>query len=302
MARGRTAMPRERGERTMKDYEITLVSPRGSLTVSPRAVCKLVCGGLSGFDSTGFDVRVTPFASLAGGLATRRRFASRELSIKFEIDAVGAEADAIRRRIVSMMDPRTDAELHVKLGGASRMITVIPNECADIERATLHDKALVTLRFIAPSVFFTAEAGTKVRFRETSPLLTFPMNLMSGAGTASGYYRVSDGASVRNRGDGECGILATIRAVGGAVMHPGIRMGEKFIRVDEVLEDGDELVIDTRPRMKRVTVNGERVFTFDRESEFFSLPEGEERLCITADSGGEFMEAEVEFSELYFGA
>ena len=85
-------------------------------------------------------------------------------------------------------------------------------------------------------------------------------------------------------------------------MNPGIRLGEKFVRLNATLFDGDEVVIDTRPKMKRVSVNGRRVFTFDRDSEFFSLPAGENRLCITADSGGEFMDAEIEFHEVYFGA
>jgi len=125
---------------------------------------------------------------------------------------------------------------------------------------------------------------------------------MSGAGTASGYYRVSDSADITNRGDGECGIVAKIRALGGSVLNPGIRLGEKFVRAEATLADGDELVIDTRPRVKRVLVNGERVFCFDRDSVFFSLPEGENKLSVTADSGGEFIEAEVEFHEVYFGA
>jgi hypothetical protein len=286
----------------MKNYEIKLTSARGSFTISPRSACKLVAGGLSGFDSSGFDVSVSPFAALQGGVATRRRFATRELSLTFEIDAVGDEADAIRRDIVSMMDPREDIELCVNLGGACRKITVIPYGRADFSRATLCDRVLVTLRFVAPAVFFTDEAGKRVRFHEVAPLFTFPMNFISGAGTVTGFYRVSDGADVTNRGDGECGIVAKIRASGGSVVNPGIRLGEKFVRLNAVLSDGDEVVIDTRPKMKRVSVNGRRVFTFDRDSEFFSLPAGENRLCITADSGGEFMDAEIEFHEVYFGA
>lgn len=286
----------------MKDYEIKLSCARGSLTVSPRSACKLIAGGLSGFDSSGFDVSVSPYAALQGGEVTRRRFATRELSITFEIDAVDGEADSIRRGIVSMMDPREDMEMCVTLDGVTRRITVIPYGKADFSRATLYECVLVTLRFISPTVFFTDGAGKRIRFHEVAPLYTFPMNFISGAGTVTGYYRVSDGADITNRGDGECGIVAKIRASGGSVENPGIRLGEKFVRVNSTLSDGDEVEIDTRPKLKRVCINGNRVFTFDRDSEFFSLPQGENRLSITADSGGEFIDAEILFHEVYFGA
>ncbi len=270
--------------------------------MSPKSVCKLIAGGLSGFDSSGFDVQISPFATLQGGAVTRRRFSVRELSVTFEIDAVGDEADAMRRRIVSMMDPREDIELRVTLGDAVRKITVIPYGKADFSRATLYDRVNVTLRFASPAVFFTDEAGKKLSFREVSPLFTFPMNFISGAGAVTGFYRMSDGVGVLNRGDGECGIITRIRMSGGTVVNPGIRLGEKFVKLNAELLSGDEVIIDTRPGMKRVLINGERVFTFDRDSEFFSLPMGESRLSVTADSGGEFMDAEVEFHEVYFGA
>ena len=233
---------------------------------------------------------------------TRRRFSVRELSVTFEIDAVGDEADAMRRRIVSMMDPRDDIELRVTLGDAVRKIAVIPYGKADFSRATLYDRVNVTLRFAAPAVFFWDEAGKKIRFREVSPLFTFPMNFMGGAGTVTGFYGMSDGVGAVNQGDGECGIVTRIRASGGTVVNPGIRLGGNFVKLNAELQSGDEAIIDTRPGMKRVLINGERVFNFDRDSEFFSLQMGESRLSVTADSGGEFMDAEVEFHEVYFGA
>ncbi len=285
----------------MSEYLIKLSSGGRSLEISPESVCRLLEGGLIGFDAAGFDVKVSSYAMLTGGSVNRRRFAERELGLLFEIAEKGERADAIRREIVSMLDPRLDTELEVTLFGVSRKISVIPCGEARFVRPTVDDCIEVELRFIAPEVFFSDTRSTVIKFRDAAPLLTFPMNFMAGAGTAAGLYRTADSTLARNRGDGECGIVARIRASGGEVVNPTVRCGEKFVKCNTVLADGDLLVIDTRARMKNIYLNGERFFLFDRDSEFFSLPAGDSDFSVTADSGGEFIVAEVEFTPVYYG-
>lgn len=285
----------------MTDYRIKLYSKDRVLEIASDTACKLLAGGLVGFDSTGFDVKVGSYAVISGGTVTKRRFAERELKIKFEIGEVGDEGEGIRRKIISMMDPREDLRLEIELFGVAREIAVIPYGEAKFERESFADNITVTLSFIAPTVFFCDREMRLIRFREVASLFTFPMTFIKGAGTEVGIYRVSDTATAVNDGDGECGITLKLRASGGEVVSPGIKCGEKFIKTSLTLSDGDVLEIDTRPKMKNVTLNGERTFAFDRDSEFFSLPSGESVLSITADSGAEFIEAEVIFVPVYFG-
>ncbi len=285
----------------MTEYSVKLSSGDRVLEISPNSVCRLLEGGLIGFDTAGFDVKVNSYAMLTGGAVSRRRFAQRELGILFEIAERGARADSIRRGIVSMLDPRLDIELEVTLYGVSRKIGVIPFGEARFVRPTFDDYIEVELRFIAPDVFFGDTRSTVIKFRDAAPLLTFPMNFMAGAGTAAGLYRTTDTTLARNRGDGECGIVARILASGGEVINPTVRCGEKFVRCNTALADGEQLIIDTRSRMKNIYLNGERFFSFDRDSEFFSLPAGDSDFSVTADSGGEFIVAEVEFTPIYYG-
>ena len=243
-----------------RDYRLTLTDPVNgrTLAIAPEEDCRLVEGGLSGFGCTGFDVSVRSYAALDGGYAQKRRFAQRELAITFELG--GNDPDSLRRRVIALMNPAHDLELEVEALGVSRCLTVIPAEEAEFAGMGDPFPEEATLRFVAPSVFFRDAETKTVLFRDDVPLLTFPLNFMAGAGTASGFFRTSDSARTDNPGDGECGLAAHLRAVGGTVVNPGIRMGEKFVRCLLTLADGDELVIDTRARQKNILKNGRRIF------------------------------------------
>lgn len=285
----------------MSTYKIIYISGDHRLEIAPEAECRLVEDGLHGFDCTGFDVKIQPYAASHGGYAQTRRFAERELSLTFEIAAHGERAEEIRRKIISMTSPETDGTLDVTLFGVRRTIEVIPADEQEFVRGTFSDCIEVTLHFIAPLVFFRDYDGEFVRFRDAAPILTFPMNFMAGAGTVSGMYRTTDTVRAENPGDTECGIVAKIRAKNGSVVNPGLKCGDKFIRCPMTLEDGDELVIDTRRRRKNITKNGERCFTFERDSTFFSLPRGVTTLAVTCGSGGEYVECEIEYVPAYYG-
>ncbi len=280
-------------------YKIIFRSGENEIEISPDAECRLIENGFSGFSSTGFDVKVSSYASNVGGYAQRRRFAEREISLAFEI-VRGAE-DRVRRKLVSMMNPMKDCLLDVEMFGVRRLIDVIPYEEADFSRGTFYDSIEAVLRFIAPTVFFRDTDARKITFRDAAPMLTFPMNFMSGAGTVSGMYRTTDRTAADNPGDYECGLTAVIVASGGDVVNPGIKCGGKFVKCPLTLSDGDELVIDTRPKMKNIYKNGERCFTFDKNSVFFTLPAGKSDFSVICDSGGEYIDAYIEFTPLYFG-
>jgi len=285
----------------VNSYKIIYTSGGQRLEIAPDGACRLVEDGLHGFDCTGFDVKISSYAASHGGYARTRRFAERELSLTFEIAAIGEERERIRRKIISMMSPEADGELDVTLFGVHRTIEVIPADEQEFVRASFSDWVEVTLHFIAPQVFFRDYDSRIVRFRDASPMLTFPMNFMAGAGTVSGMYRTTDSTSAENPGDTSCGILAKIRAAGGDVVNPGLRCGDRFIRCPLTLSAGDELIIDTRPRRKNITLNGVRCFTFERDSTFFSLPKGVTQLSVTCDSGGEYVDCEIEYVPAYYG-
>lgn len=280
-------------------YKITLIRGDKSLEISPESHAHLTEGGLRGFDAAGFDVSVSSYASRAGGYAQKRRFAERELSLAFEADR--AADSMLRRQITSMLDPAADIELYIELGEVSRKITVIPCDEPIFSRPTFSDLTEITLYFVAPSVFFESAAASSLNLHDCAPLLTFPMNFTSEAGLTAGIHRTYGSGTVNNPGDGECGAVITISAIGGNVVHPSVSLGDKFISCPIEVSDGSTLVIDTRTGRKNITLDGERCFVFDKQSSFFSLPIGDSTVSVTSDSGGEFMNAKLEFYPIFFG-
>lgn len=287
-----------------KTYRIVFTSGRDSLVISPESECRLIAGGLAGFDIPELELTTRPLACGNGGYIQRKRFAERELSLTFDIFAEDERAQELRRLIIRMMDPNAGSgqTIYAELFGVRREIDVVPSGEARFVRDTLYDRMEVTLEFTAPEVFFRdAEAGA-VQFRDPVKLFAFPLTFIKGAGTVSGIMRTAESASVYNPGDAPCGVVVTITADGGAVSCPGIRLSDgEFIKCPVTLADGEWITIDTRERHKNIIKNGERYFAFDRKSSFFSLPCGRSAVQVTCDSGGEYISATMRYVPLYFG-
>lgn len=282
----------------MTDYRIDVACGREILTISPESPLRLLSGGLIGLDSADFDVEIGSYADDHGGYVRRRRFAEREIIIKFEI----TENPGIwRRRIASVINPREDCAITVSLDGVCRRIEAVPTGRIVFESKGRDDFITVTLRFLAPDPFLKAESEKRITFEKRIPLLTFPMNFYPSGKQTVGYRVRADGGTVKNEGDAPCGVVITIRARGGEVKNPYARYGDKFVRVIATLSDGDELTIDTRKRKKGVYVNGERRMIFDWKSVFFSLETGENELEVGADQGKEYMTVQCEYTPVYFG-
>lgn len=284
-----------------KTYKIRLTSGVHTLELSPDAPCRLVAGGLIGFDCTGLDVKIRSYAARHGGYPERRRFAERELGLVFEIDADETETEDIRRRIVTMMNPAQTCEIDAEIYGTRRKIDVIPCGEAVFLRDTMYDRPEVSLEFVAPDVFFRAAEPVEVVFRDPVPLLTNPLSFFAGAGMTTGIFRTTSTAYLTNEGDADCGIVVEITADGGSILAPGISCGEEFVKCPVTLADGDTLVIDTRDRLKNIYLNGERYFSFDRHSTFFSLPAGDNTVTVICDEGEEYIRAKIAYVPLYFG-
>ncbi|MBR4959559.1 MAG: hypothetical protein IKY52_01540 [Clostridia bacterium] len=270
------------------------------LLISPgeKAHLRLLEEGLEGFGATELFVETEPYADGTGGHPVTRRFGERYMGITAEIHGIEGE---VRRRVCALMNPLHTLEMEVTLDGVTRCIDVIPCGKPEFRQVNFFTPTEVYLPFLAPDPFYRDARAVQVQFHQSLPLLTFPMNFLRGAGMTTGYYRTTDTAKVINPGDASCGFDAWLTASGGTVENPVLRMGDAFIRLQTVLTDGQEARIDTRPRQRNLWINGERRFTFHRDSNFFLLGVGENAVSIAADSGAEYLSARLAFTPLYYG-
>lgn len=283
-------------------YEIRLTDPdRGrTFLVSPVAGAhmRLLEDGLYGFGATELFVETEPYADGSGGHPVTRRFGVRHLSLTGEL--VGDEGE-LRRLLCSMMDPKQTLEMEVTLGNVTRCIGVIPCGRPRFHQANFYTPTEVYLPFVASDPFFREISPREVYFRNITPLLTFPMNFMTGAGLTPSLYRTTETATVVNPGDAVCGLLAELTAIGGTVVNPAICLGERYIRLQATLADGVMAQIDTRPRCKDLVIGGVRSFTFHRDSDFFLLEVGENVVQVRAESGIEYLSVRLSYTPLYYG-
>lgn len=289
---------------TNTHYEIRLSGKDVTLTASSSADADLhiLEEGLEGFGITALSVETKAYAGLPGGHPVSRRFGERYLAIHAEVNAASPEEEhAIRRRIIRLMNPLSEIEMRIRIHGVSRLITVIPHDTPKLAKDTLFSPLQVSLTFIAPDPFYRDAEELSFSFRQTVPLMAFPLNFMEETGMTTGYLRSTDTTEVYNPGDAACGMTAVLTADGGMVENPVLACGDRYIRLLTVLQDGDTAEIDTRPRRKNVLLNGERHFVFDRTSDFFLLEPGENKITVSADSGGEFLSVSLYCTPLYFG-
>lgn len=283
-------------------YGIRITDPDKGRTflVSPGAEAhmRLLEDGLYGFGTTELFVETEPYADGSGGHPVTRRFGARHLSLTGEFHG---DEEELRRLLCSMMDPRQTLEMEVTLGNVTRCIGVIPCGKPQFYRANFYTPPEVYLPFVAPDPFFRETAPREVYFRTTTPLLTFPMNFMAGAGVTPSLYRTTETATVVNPGDAACGLVAELSAIGGTVVHPALCLGERYIRLQTTLAEGQTAQVNTNPRCKDLVIGGVRSFTFQRDSDFFLLEVGENVVQVTADSGIEHLDVKLFYTPLYYG-
>ncbi len=221
------------------------------------------------------DVKLSSYAWGEGGYPTKRRYGERILTLEVEI--CGENPAETRRRLAAMMNPESGCVIDVTAEGVHRKISAIPYGDVKFTTHTFAGIVDCEMSFVAPGIFF------------------------EGAVETVGTDNASGGKTLVNGGDVPCGIVATISASGGSVVTPTISCGGKYVKCPVTLSDGDTLVIDTRERQKKITLNGSAYYGFDAGSTFFTIPVGTSVVKITAQSGSEYITSDVRFTPLYCG-
>lgn len=253
---------------------------------------------VSGLEAAEYKLTSSAESAFDGGYVSGARFGPRKITLELE---PAGDAETSRSALISALSPKNAGTLYVTRRSVTRKISFVPAS-AEFEQPNIFTPAKIKLTLLCPDPFFTDPEETLVSFRKTAPLLTFPFNSFAGAGISSGIWRISDTAKISNSGDAEIGIVCTIKASGGTVQNPSVMLeGSGYVKLYTVLEDGDEIAINTRRGEKSVTVNGEKRFIFDRRSVFFQLPPGDNTITVSADAGITYANASFSYLLRYNG-
>lgn len=285
----------------MNSYRIRLDGAGDSLTLSPYSLCRILDGGLVGFDYPKTEVRSEDTASRGGSVITRRIFSSRELELTFEVTDKSAFAD-VRDRISRIMSPKGDVEITTYLYGRRRFIKATPAMPPEFNVKNFHEKPTVRLKLVCTEPFFTEGSARRLSLPTAKGMFTFPLNLMDGAGGVMSFSDSGFRHRVYNSGDVACGFRVTVKAAYGKVTQPMIMLNGQRLQLLETMSIGDELVFDTRVGEKKITLNGTLKYSFSKNSRFFSLEPGENMITVQSTGDSANLIAEIAFTPLYLGA
>ena len=282
------------------DYKIRIRSAVGALTLSPRSVCRVLDGGLKGFDAPVGELTLKNAAAESGGYPVMRRIRSRDLSVTFEVTDAAA-VPYYRDLVMRMADPRADAEIETDMWGRTRKLSVIPDGTPEFTFQGNGGTMRVRMDFTACSPFFRGVAPVSESPASGVPLLSFPLTMLSGAGAVTGMTSGARVVRVNNPGDRECGFRLILQAAGGPVVKPMITCRGLYIRPFGTLNEGEELTVVTEPGNKGVFRDGLSV-GFYSDSTFFGLLPGENTVSVSASNGAGHAVVGIEFTPLYYGS
>lgn len=280
---------------------ITIVIKLGERSLEIRKGGSLRLNRITGVESPEYDVQAEEYSAMEGGYLSFLHVPSRLITMTFTVDN-RYETEERRAELIGFFAIDREGELKITRTGVTR---VIPCRCAAApvfdQENIRKDKLKVTVSLLCLFPYFSATVPVEIRFGTVLPLLSFPISFMAGAGVIFGRPEVTDNAILFNDGDVSAGLVMTVKAAGGTIVNPFFYLDNEFVRVLTALEDGDELVIDTRPGKKSIRINGENRLLFDRESTFFSVQPGTHTIRVGAESGAEYASATSEIAYLYNG-
>lgn len=200
-------------------------------------------------------------------------------------EAIRRAAMERARRLLCRTVSRREGFTLVCGGRSMRMTAAAAPDFASEAPLNGADAACFTLRCVsAEDGAFSGDEVTAV-CRGLLPSMTFPL-AFTGRTVFASLARTGT-THVENAGDLPCGFAAEITAAGGALTAVTLTLDGQSLTVRHPLEEGETLLIDTRVGQKDVRCGGVSVMEdVDRDSTFFSLAAGENRLDWESEGFG----------------
>lgn len=233
-----------------------------------------------------------------GAIITSRKIEPRDIIITGDIKK-NQNGDINRANLISFFNPKFDGVLRIKRNNTEKKIAYAVSDFQfSNKKMSEWQQFKIELECQDPYFESIDNFGKNIALitkQFAFPLAICPKKIM-------GFKTYNNNVLLLNDGDCETGCEIRIKAAGGKVTRPKVSLNDKFIAVNVELELGDELIINTKPRQKSISLNGVNVVNrIDRKSDFFSLGIGNNIMTYESDEGYQDMEIYVYFYKKYLG-
>lgn len=257
---------------------------------------------IEGIEASSYAINTIDSAQ-DGAIVTSEKVEPREITITGDIKKNQNETEN-REKLIRFFNPKTTGELYITRNDKERKIQYRVSSF-DFTTNKLYEYIDFTIVLESTEDPYFEDAKNKGNnLALISPQFAFPLVIRdTPKGKIMGYRVFKQYMPLINDGDKETGIEIVITAKRGAMKNIKLTLNDdKYVKVNQVLNQWDVLIINTNPRKKRVTLNGANIINkIDRTSTFFSLRIGKNILKYECEDGATNVDIEVKFYRKFLG-
>ena len=280
-------------------YEVTFVrNDKKILDMNEKTDIKII--DMQGIEASSYTINTTA-SEQDGAEVTSVKIEPREISITGDIEK-NSEEDVNRDKLIRFFNPKKMGEMFITRNNISRKIQYrVSSLSFKTNKMYEYIEFNLTLESNEEPYFLDAKnSGNYLTM--ISPQFAFPLAI-TNQGKAMGYKTYKPVMPLVNDGDKETGVEIIVTAKRGKMDNITLTLNNnEYIKVNITLKQWDELIINTNPRKKSITLNGVNIINkIDRNSTFFSLKIGKIILKYECDDGSTNIYIDVQFYRKYLG-
>lgn len=282
------------------DYKQNLIFKSNKKTLEMNSKLDIKVIDIQGIEASSYTINTTA-SEQDGANVTSVKVEPREITITGDIEKNENELTN-RDFLIRFFNPKQTGEMYITRNNIERKIQYRVSSL-DFPTNKMYDRIQFTLILESTEEPYFSDAKNRGNYLTLiSPQFTFP--LVINPTKIMGYKTFKPVMPLVNDGDKETGIEIVAVAKRGKVDNlKFILNNDKYIKLNNVtLNQWDELRINTNPRKKSITLNGENIINkIDRNNTFFSLKIGKNILKYECDNGGTNVDINVLFYRKYLG-
>jgi len=241
-----------------------------------------------------------------GNIYKSTRIEPREIEITLDISKYQNE-DEKRNYLISFFNPKLQGILYVTRNNNIKKINYNVSSLKT-NSTNMRDWQTFNLVLFCASSFFESLNNINYNYEKIINQFTFPFCITSNTTGVIGYQNIIGYISaentfyINNEGDFETGFICYFKASGGTVTNPNFIINGEEVLFNVQLQDGQELIYNTKTGEKTITIDGEQyISVLDRSSGFEQLKKGINEITIYADHGYEYLLFNLTYNNLYLG-
>ena len=281
------------------DYKQNLLFKSNKKTLEMNSNIDIKVIDIQGIEASSYTINKIA-SEQDGSTVTSVKVEPREIIITGDIEKNENEL-ANRDYLIRFFNPKQEGEMFISRNNIDRKIQYRVSSF-NFDTNKMYERIRFSSFLESTEAPYFSDAKNRGNYLTLiSPQFTFP--LVINPTKIMGYKTFKPVMPLVNDGDKETGIEIVAIAKRGKVDNlKFILNNNQYIKVNAMLNQGDELRINTNPRKKSVTLNGKNIVNkIDRNSTFFSLKIGKNVLKYECDNGSTNVDINILFYRKYLG-